>query len=111
MKRGEIWIVDFGSPTGPEQAGERPAILIQDYDFLAALTTVVVIPLTTNLKRMGLPTTVLIDAGEGGLERDSVALCHQVQARGQARLKQRIGELSAEVLAQVESCLLDTLGL
>lgn len=28
MKRGEVWKVDFGPPSGPEQAGERPAIIM-----------------------------------------------------------------------------------
>jgi len=69
-------MVDFGAPSGPEQAGHRPAILLQDDQFTAALTTVIVLPLTTNLKRLGLPTTVFLPAGEGGLDNDSIALCH-----------------------------------
>jgi len=111
MKRGEVWMVDFGSPSGPEQAGQRPAIVIQDDAFTPVLTTVVVLPLTTNLKRLSLPTTVLVPAGEGGLPNASVVLCHQVQVRGKIRLRKRLGELSAECLAEVQDCLLTTLGM
>jgi len=57
------------------------------------------------------PTTILIPAGEGGLPRDSVALCHQIQVRGKTRLHSRLGELPAERFAEVCDCLLDTLGL
>lgn len=57
MKRGEGWQVDFGVPSGPEQSGQRPAILLQDDALTPALTTVIVLPLTTNLKRLALPTT------------------------------------------------------
>ena len=71
-------MVDFGIPSGPEQSGERPAIILQDEALISALTTVIVLPLTTNLKRLALPTTRMIPAGEGGLKQDSVALCHQV---------------------------------
>ena len=111
MKQGEIWMVDFGVPTGPEQAGQRPAILLQDDAFTSALTTVIVLPLTTNLKRLNLPTTLLIPAGEAGLTQNSVVLCHQVQARGKARLISKLGELSAERFAEVQDCLLNALGL
>ncbi len=111
MKRGAVWMVDFGPPSGPEQAGQRPAILTQDDRLIAALTTVIVLPLTTNLKRLGLPTTVFVPAGEGGLPRDSVALCHQLQVRGKARLLTRLGDLPAARLAEIQDCLLTTLGL
>ena len=111
MKRGEIWMVDFGPATGPEQAGTRPAIILQDDGLGQVFATTIVIPLTTNLRRLGLPTTLLLHAGEGGLPRDSVALCYQVQVRGKARLSQRLGELSPERLSDIEANLLRALGL
>ena len=111
MKRGEVWIVDFGSPRGLEQAGQRPAIVLQDDAFTPVLTTVIVLPLTTNLRRLSLPTTVLIPRGEGGLTDDSVVLCHQIQVRGKVRLINRLGILSAERLSEVQDCLLTTLGM
>jgi len=111
VKRGEVWMVDFGHPSGPEQAGQRPAVLLQEDVFTHALTTVIVLPLTTNLKRLSLPTTLRIPAGEGGLLQDSVLLCHQIQVRGKARLLSRLGELSAERFAEVQDCVLTTLGM
>lgn len=111
MKRGEVWLVEFGEPSGPEQSGRRPAIVLQDDALLDALVTVIVIPLTTNTRRLALPTAVLLPAGEAGLPQDSVALCHQIQVRGKARLLSRFGELPGERLAEVEECLLQTLGL
>ncbi len=111
MKRGEIWMVDFGPATGPEQAGIRPAVILQDDSLGQVFATTIVIPLTTNLRRLSLPTTVLLNAGEGGLPRDSVALCYQVQVRGKARLTQWLGELPPERLADIESELLKALGL
>jgi len=64
LKRGEVWLVDFGDPTGPEQAGRRPGVVFQHDDLTAGLTTVLVIPLTTNLRRLDLECTALIAAGE-----------------------------------------------
>jgi mRNA interferase MazF len=104
-------MVDFGTPSGPEQSGERPAIVMQENALTPALTTVIVLPLTTNLKRPALPTTCLIPSGEGGLDRDSVALCHQIQVRGKVRLLYRLGELSEDRMAEIQNRLLDTLGM
>lgn len=111
MKRGEIWMVDFGPASGPEQAGIRPAIILQDDSLGQVFATTIVVPLTTNLRRLSLPTTLLLNAGEGGLPRDSVALCYQVQVRGKARLIQRLGEISPERLSDLEAGLLTALGL
>lgn len=111
MKRGEIWLTDFGEPSGPKQAGKRPAIIFQDNSLTPGLSTVVVIPLTTNLKRLALPSTVQVAATETGLDKDSVVLCHQIQVRGKARCVERLGELPEGKLAEVEECLMDTLGL
>lgn len=111
MKRGEIWMTDFGPPSGPEQAGVRPAIILQDDALSQDLPTVIVVPLTTKTKRLAIETTLLIPAGEAGLPQDSVVLCHQVQVRGKSRLLSRLGELGAARLAEVEDGVLRALGL
>lgn len=111
MKQGEVWMVDFGDPSGPEQAGIRPAIVLQDDALNQNLITSIVIPLTSKTKRLAIPTTVFFPAGEAGLTRDSVALCHQIQVRGRARFLSLLGTVSPSRLAEVRSALLDALGL
>jgi mRNA interferase MazF len=111
VKRGEVWLTDFGAPTGPEQAGSRPAIILQHDDLIEKYTTVLVVPITSNLRRLDLPTSVLLPAGEAGLTRDSVVLCHQLQVRGKARLTTLLGKISAERLDQVEQVVLNVVGL
>ncbi len=111
MKQGEIWMADFGTPSGPEQSGVRPAVLMQNDVLTPALTTVIVVPLTTNLKRLAAQPTLLLRAGEGGLARDSVALCFQVQVRGKARLQFRLGALDPARFDEVQEKVLNALGL
>lgn len=104
-------MVDFGPPTGPEQAGIRPAVILQDDALSQGLSTTIVVPLTTKTKRLSIETTLLIPAGESGLPQDSVVLCHQVQVRGKARLLSYIGVLGQARLAEVEDGVLKALGL
>lgn len=73
--------------------------------------TVMVIPLTTNLRRAQVPGTVTIPAGEGGLNKDSVGLCYQIAVLDQERLLQKLGTLSSQYLIALENALRYTLQL
>ena len=59
---------------------------------------------------MSLPTCLLIQIGEGGLERDSVALCHQLRVIDKTRLQIKVGVLTLEILTILEGKVLLTLG-
>jgi len=108
--RGQIWLADLGEPRGHEQAGDRPVIVFQA-DELQHLSTVVIIPLTTNLNRASQATTPVVPQGEGGLTQTSVALCHQVRALDRRRLKRKFGDLSAERMSEIEVALAFVLGM
>lgn len=110
VRRGEIWLANLNPGQGSEQAGIRPVIIMQE-DALTEMTdTVLTIPLTTNLRRAALPTSMLIPEGEGEIERDSIALCHQLRVLDKTRLQKRIGLLSQEIIRALEVRLLFTLG-
>ena len=49
-------------------------------------------------------------AGEGGLSRHSVALCHQMRVLDQSRLVTQLGHVS-DILAEVERVVAFTLGM
>jgi mRNA interferase MazF len=110
MRRGDVYLADLDSSKGSEQAGRRPVILFQDDRLIPATLTVVVIPLTTNLRMQKLPTCSLILAGEAGLRQDSVAICHQMRALDKQGLIERWGTLPAERLDEIERTVLRTLG-
>jgi mRNA interferase MazF len=111
VNRGEVWLADLGPVRNGEQADRRPVLIFQHTPFAAFLSTVVIIPFTSNLRRAKLPTCLQVARGEGGLANDSVALCHQVRAIDQKRLLHRLDMLSSAVLADVEDCLALTLGM
>jgi mRNA-degrading endonuclease toxin of MazEF toxin-antitoxin module len=74
--------------------------------------SVIVVPVSTSSAqaRRG-PTAVALPAGVGGLKQASVALCHQVTTLDRAKLTQRLGLLSAELLNQIEAGLKAALGM
>lgn len=104
MKRGEVWFADLAPRSGPEQKGRRPVIVLSHDGFNSnpRWRSVIVVPLSTSARqaRRG-PTAIRIPTGEGGLERSSTALCHQVTTLDRGKLTRRVGELSADRLRLV----------
>ncbi|ACA59113.1 transcriptional modulator of MazE/toxin, MazF [Candidatus Desulforudis audaxviator MP104C] len=69
IKRGGVFLTDFNPARGSEQAGCRPAVVVQnDVGNKYSPTTIVIVVTTTH---KDYPFMVKLSAGEGGLERDS----------------------------------------
>ena len=110
IKRGEVWLASLDPVQGSEQAGTRPVIIFQENTLSQFTTTVITIPLSSNLRRASLPTCIKISSGEGGLNQDSVALCHQIRVLDKTRLTKKLGQLELETISFLETTILFTLG-
>lgn len=112
VRRGEVWWADFGEPRGSAPALRRPVVVVQD-DLLnaSALRTVMVVPLTSNLKRARAVGNLLLRAEETGLDRESVALVCQVMTLDESFLDEHVGGLPSRVRAQLDRGLKIALGL
>lgn len=103
MRIGEVYKTDFGEPDGHEQGYERPSVIVQNDSFNEALETVIVVPLTTNKKRLGYSSAVLIKAGEANLPEDSVALCHNLMTIDKKFLNEEpIGRLPRQTFDAIQ---------
>ena len=103
-RRGEIWLVDFNPARGHEQAGIRPALVIQsDAINRTGFGTVVVLAVSkaTSVKRRGI-LNVELRRGEGGLRLDSIVKCHQVYTIDRSRLTRRFGRLDDTRMAEID---------
>ena len=111
VARGDVWLANLNPTQGSEQAGIRPVLVFQNDAINAYTTTVVTVPMTTNQRRASLPSSVSIRRGEAGLSNDSIVLCHQVRVIDRTRLQHKLGTVSEQTIAAVESALLFTLGI
>ncbi len=111
VQRGEVWWADLDPIRGSEQAGIRPVLIFQNDAISRFTTTVLAIPLTTNLRRALLPSCVRIPQGEGGLTSEAVALCHQMRVLDAVRLRSKLGQVGDQTLTEVEQCILFTMGM
>jgi mRNA interferase MazF len=108
--RGDICIADLNPVRGSEQSGIRPVIVFQNNSISNFSTTIIIIPLTTNLRRAELPTCIQILPDESGLDEKSVALCHQIRVIDKSRIKMKVGRINESTLFELESTILLTLG-
>jgi mRNA interferase MazF len=110
MRAGEVYWVDFPPRGGREQAGRRPAIILQGAAASAALPTILCVPLTSQIDAMRFPGTVLVEADSAnGLRRASVALVFQLTAIDRRQVSTQLGNISASVMLNIWQAL-DELG-
>ena len=65
--------MDFGEPRGSAPAKRRPVVIVQSNRYNASrISTVVVLPLTSNTELARHPGNVFVPASASGLPKDSV---------------------------------------
>lgn len=77
-----------------EQGGVRPVIIIQNDIGNKYSPTVIVLPITSELKKINIPTHAIIHkSNENGLSVDSMVLAEQIRVIDKSRLLNKIGYL------------------
>jgi mRNA interferase MazF len=104
IHRGDVVLVKLDPVVGSEVGKTRPAVVLQNDLANRSSPTITVIPVTSTVERV-FPFQVLIPAGEGGLERESKALCEQIRTLSRGRLLERLGRLPPERLEEIRTAL------
>ena len=112
MRRGEVYDARLEPTEGSEQGGIRPVIIVSHDVINANSPVVLAVPCTTyrSTKRV-FPTQVLIQAPDGGLDRDSIAMADQVRVLSKSRFLSLRGMLSDAARSQLNRALLIALDL
>ncbi|MBM2812433.1 MAG: PemK-like protein [Chloroflexi bacterium] len=100
IQRGDVFWVDWNPARGSEQAGVRPALVVQNDVGNRASATTIVAAITSRLERV-YPFMVRLAADESGLPRDSVVNLSQVVTIAQDRLLPPRGEATLRPLGHV----------
>ncbi len=101
MTIGAVHWVELPPSTGHEQSGHT-AVIVPDDAHAGKLP----VPLTTATSTLRFPGTVLVQpSDENGLQYPSVALVFQARAIDRSRIGDRVGIVSAGVLAEIFAAL------
>jgi len=95
IAQGDIfWAQLSPSPTGSEPQSKRPVVVVQrDSINRSRFNTVVVVPLTKQIKHVNIPGNVLLEKGEANLPRQSLARTTHIMVIDKSRLIEKIGTL------------------
>jgi mRNA interferase MazF len=109
MKRGDVVIVEFPYVDG-RRGKNRPALIVQNDRDNQRLTNTIVAMISGNIRHAGEPTQLLIDPGtpEGnssGLHGVSVVKCNNLFTVDQQDILRHVGNLSQQLMQQVDQCL------
>ena len=105
VRRGEINYADLSQVVGSEQGGVRPVLIVQNDVGNKHSPTVIAAAITSQREKAKLPTHIELRAASCGLSRDSVVLLEQIRTIDKRRLKERMGELDAPSMSQVNNAL------
>ena len=93
---GDIFYANLSGAAGSEQRGRRPCLILSNNKGNLYSPNLIVLPLTSALKKLSLPTHVLLLARETGLPVDSMVLAEQPACISKERLGSYITTLSPE---------------
>ena len=98
-KRGELWLVNWNPSRGSEQAGIRPALVIQNDIGNEKSPTTIVAAISGSVKIY--PINVKISPGESGLEKPSIVKTGQILTVSKERLMKKIGKVGRDTMQAV----------
>ena len=99
-KRGEVWLVNWNPARGSEQAGRRPALVIQNDIGNEKAPTTIVAAISSSVRIY--PMNVQVNPPEGGLDHPSIIKTSQIFTISKERLEERLGRLSKDRLNDVD---------
>jgi mRNA interferase MazF len=102
VAQGDVCWADLPEPVGSGPGFRRPVLVVQGNAFnRSRIATVLVVPLTSNLRLANAPGNVVLPARASGLPRESVANVSQLIAIDRDLLSERVGHLSTDLLLTI----------
>ena len=102
-QRGDVWLVNWNPARGSEQAGKRPALIIQNDVGNEYASTTIVAALSTTIRSY--PMNVLLEPPEGGLTKPSIVKTSQILTVFKERLEKKLGAITPEKMQEVNQAL------
>ena len=103
-------MADLNPFKGSEQGGRRPVLLLQNNDGNYFSKTLIIAPMTTQLKKLDQPTHFLIRDNKA-LAAPSMVEFEQIKTIDKSRIISYIGKLTKEQMAEADDYIKVSLGM
>jgi mRNA interferase MazF len=103
ISRAELYWADLGAPSGSRPSKSRPVLVIQSDPYnTSRLATVIAAVITSNTALAAMPGNVFLPAVATGLPRDSVVNVTALVTLNKTDLSDRIGDIPANIMGEVD---------
>lgn len=112
-RRLEIWYARLPLHRGCFiQGGARPVLVVSNNVVNTQSGAVTVLPLTSQMKKLFMPTHVYLEEGTHEMEKGSIVLAEQIMTVDKRMLERKIGELTdIAVIRKVEDAIREQLSI
>lgn len=110
IHRGNVYFVELGKQIGSVQSGIRPCVVIQNDKGNEYSPTIIVAPLTSSVKKMHMPTHVIMPATEG-LFCNSMVVCEQIVTVSREQIRNFVCRISDDSMAKIDRAVGISIGL
>ena len=109
-RRGDLWLVSFGSARAGEPGKHRPAVVVSVDELLTGIVDELVVVVPVSSSRSRTPLRPPVSPAEG-VDTDSVAVCRSIRAVARTRLVERLGTIRPGTMREIEDVLTLILGI
>jgi len=104
IRRGDIFYADLNPVIGSEQGGRRPVLVIQNNVGNHESPTIIIAPITSQIKKTYMPTHVSIATGIG-LPARSMVLLEQIRTIDKKRLGHYVTALDDDIMDYIDDAI------
>ena len=102
FKRGQIWLVNFEPSFGREYKKIRPAIIAESNSHIPHGSLLTVIPISSKLSQKRELDVLLKKDSINRLMKDSIIKINQISSFDKRRMILHIGDISSDIMKNVE---------
>lgn len=107
--RGDVYVAELVRACGSVQDGVRPVLLMQNNAGNFFGPTLIVVPLTSKIKKQGMPTHYTLDSEF--LSEPSMVLAEQVMTIDKQQIRKYLEKIKREDMRAIDDVLRISLGL
>ena len=104
VRRGEIYTMDLPNGIGSEQEGYRPVVIVSNNIGNKHSPTVIVAPITSQIKKAAQKTHVII-RNMKALPKDSMVLCECLGTFSKDRLERYLGKFNRRTMKRIDQAI------
>lgn len=109
-RRGDIYLADLNPCYGFEQGGIRPVLVLQNNVGNFFCPTLIVAPLTSQIKKLNQPTHFVLD-NVRGLDKPAMVIAEQIRTIDKRRIRKYLGNVDRQTMNDITACIDISLGL